>query len=97
MSRPTEIQVSSYKNMSPGPYHPQVTNLGTNCFSNKRKNSLNEQVRGTFTKKERFTEYRINAYVKSNPAVGPGAHNTMDNFRRLKEKPCKVKIHKRFY
>jgi hypothetical protein len=54
-------------------------------------------LRGTFGKNERFQEYRINAYRKSNPNIGPGVHRDQENFDKLRKKPCAVVMKKDEY
>lgn len=67
-------------NLSPNPnrYDPKVNSHGDTYMSGSP--SLNEQVRGTFSKNDRFRDYKYNAYVKSNPQVGPGSHADQENF-----------------
>lgn len=49
-----------------------------------------EQVRGTFGQDERFRDYQINSLVRTNPSVGPGNYNAIENFRKQKFKNCRV-------
>lgn len=55
----------------------------------KSSNCL-DQVRGTFGFGDRFRDYKINSHVKTNPSVGPGNYNAIENFRRQKFKKCRV-------
>jgi len=51
---------------------PQVTCEGRTLLDNKPK--VGELVRGTFSQDDRFRDYNYNAYIRSNPQVGPGSH-----------------------
>ena len=93
MSRPTEFQMARAANQTPTPlrYDTKVTNSGDKLIGAGGP-TIGEQVRGTFAHAARFRDYKANAYVRSNPQVGPGAHEDLANFRKLKDKPCKVKL-----
>jgi len=43
-------------------------------LANISRPCIQEQVRGTLGKDERFRDYKYNAFVRSNPMVGPGTH-----------------------
>ena len=49
-------------NLAPNPdrYAPKVTSSGDTYLSGSP--SINEQVRGTFSKNDRFKDYKLNAY-----------------------------------
>lgn len=57
------------------------------------------QVYGTssFGSTERFKDYKRNAFIRSNPAIGPGSHNAMENFKGLKNKKCRVVMTKQIF
>lgn len=80
MSRPTDFQMTKASNLAPNPnrYDPKVTNSGDTYLAGGT--SISDQVRGTFSKNDRFKEYKHNAYVRSNPNVGPGSHADQENF-----------------
>ena len=75
MSRPTEFQLARLANQTPTPlrYDTRVTNSGQKLIGTGGL-TVNDQVRGTFGNDARFRDYKANAYVRSNPQVGPGAH-----------------------
>ena len=92
MSRPTDFLLTKVTNQTPTPqqYENKVTNTGRNYLGSST--SINEQIRGTFGRDNRFRNYKINAYIISNPNLGPGTHEDHANFRKQKDKPCKVRI-----
>lgn len=67
MSRATEFQMAKASNLSPNPnqYDPKVTSSGDQLLG--QSPSLNEQLRGTFGKDDRFKGYKNAAYIRSNP------------------------------
>lgn len=53
-------------------------------INNNTGNNINcvEKVRGTFGLNERFQDYKINSFVKTNPTLGPGSYDPLENFKK---------------
>ena len=77
-------------NLTPTPntYMPLTTNTGNKLGVDK--GGLVAQVRGTFGQNERFQQYKVDAYTKTTPTIGPQNYNAIENFRSQKNKHCRV-------
>jgi hypothetical protein len=93
--RPTMLMFRSPKERTPEYYVPQMTNDGNNLsfgsLSKRIKKSSRVRVSTSFSKQERFADYKYLAKITSKK-LGPGTYKDSENFRSLRQKPCPTKI-----
>lgn len=93
--RPTMLMFRSPKERTPEFYNPKVTSdghlLSFGRLPTKKRKMSKVRVNTSFSKQERFLDYKYLARVTSKK-LGPGTYEDFENFKIQRKKPCPTRI-----